>query len=71
MNLKDMTKEQLIDEILALRQRSTEPEKSEREFLEAVLYNIEDGIVACNSDGVLTLFNRATRDFHKRSFSAD
>ncbi len=33
-------------------------------FLEAVLYNIEDGIVACDEQGLLTVFNRATRDFH-------
>lgn len=38
--------------------------KEHREFLEAVLYNIEDGIVACDEKGVLTLFNRATREFH-------
>jgi PAS domain S-box-containing protein len=36
----------------------------EKTFLEAVLNNIEDGIVACNQEGVLTLFNRATREFH-------
>ena len=35
-----------------------------QEFLNAVLDNIRDGIVACNADGVLTLFNRATRQFH-------
>ena len=33
-------------------------------FLAAVLEQIADGIVACGPDGVLTLFNRATRDFH-------
>jgi PAS domain S-box-containing protein len=33
-------------------------------FLKAVLDNIEDGIVACDSDGKLSLFNRATREFH-------
>ena len=33
-------------------------------FLNAVLENIEDGIVACNNKGVLMLFNRATREFH-------
>jgi PAS domain-containing protein len=32
--------------------------------LHAVLENITDGIVACDAEGVLTLFNRATRDFH-------
>jgi PAS domain S-box-containing protein len=36
----------------------------QREFLAALLDNIEDGIVACDGDGVLTLFNRATQRFH-------
>jgi PAS domain S-box-containing protein len=36
----------------------------EQEFLKAVLDNVNAGIVACDSDGVLTLFNRATREFH-------
>ena len=35
-----------------------------REFLNAVLDNISDGIVACDAEGVLTLFNPATRQFH-------
>ncbi|MCI5145705.1 MAG: PAS domain S-box protein, partial [Candidatus Electrothrix sp. AR3] len=33
-------------------------------FLQAVLENIADGIVACDEQGTLTLFNRATRDIH-------
>jgi len=36
----------------------------DRAFLSAVLEAIEDGIVACGPDGRLTLFNRATREFH-------
>lgn len=38
--------------------------QKEREFLEAVLENISDGIVACDSDGRLTIFNRVTRELH-------
>ena len=38
--------------------------RKERAFLQAVLENARDGIVACDADGVLTLFNRATRAFH-------
>ena len=38
----------------------------DRVFLSAVLEAIEDGIVACGPDGKLTLFNRATREFHGR-----
>ena len=34
------------------------------DFLAAVLEAIEDGVVACGADGTLTLFNRATREFH-------
>ena len=35
-----------------------------QKFLEAVLDNIEVGIVACDATGTLTFFNRATRIFH-------
>ncbi|OKY76436.1 MAG: hypothetical protein BM485_04155 [Desulfobulbaceae bacterium DB1] len=38
--------------------------QKERDFLDAVLNNIEDGVAACNEKGVLTLFNRAARRFH-------
>ena len=34
------------------------------EFLDAVLENLGDGIVACNDQAQLTVFNRATRIFH-------
>jgi PAS domain S-box-containing protein len=34
------------------------------EFLRALLESIQDGIVACDGEGVLTLFNRATQEFH-------
>jgi diguanylate cyclase (GGDEF)-like protein/PAS domain S-box-containing protein len=37
--------------------------KSE-EFLRTVLENISNGIVACDAEGNLTVFNRATREFH-------
>ncbi len=46
----------------------------DRVFLSAVLESVEDGIIACGPDGVLTLFNRATREFHGvglRALSAD
>ncbi len=33
-------------------------------FAQALLESLQTGIVACNSQGVLTLFNQATRDFH-------
>ena len=36
----------------------------DKNFLQALLDNLSDGIVACDTEGVLTLFNRATREFH-------
>ena len=48
--------------------------EKEQDFLKAVLANIEDGIVACNEKGILTLFNRAAREFHgleEQSLEAD
>ncbi|MET0092800.1 MAG: PAS domain S-box protein [Sedimenticola sp.] len=38
--------------------------RHQQAFTEAVLENISDGIVACNEEGVLSLFNRATRELH-------
>lgn len=35
-----------------------------QKFLQAVLDNLSNGIVACNAQGVLTLFNRATQALH-------
>ena len=37
---------------------------NERAFLAAVLDAVQDGIVACDAQGRLTLFNRATREIH-------
>ncbi len=36
----------------------------EREFLAAVLDSLKEGIVACDAEGNLTLFNQATRELH-------
>lgn len=36
----------------------------ERQFLTALLDHLADGIVACDSNGDLTLFNRVTCEFH-------
>jgi len=36
----------------------------QQEFTQAVLEHMADGIVACDSAGTLTLFNRAAREFH-------
>ena len=46
------------------RRQAERKEKEHQDFIEAVLYNIEDGIVACDENGNLSVFNRATREFH-------
>ncbi len=38
--------------------------KQEREFQSAMLESLQAGVVACDADGVLALFNRAAREFH-------
>ncbi|MGL5192120.1 MAG: PAS domain S-box protein [Chroococcales cyanobacterium] len=37
--------------------------QTEREFLNAMLNNLADGIISCDANGVITLFNRATREY--------
>jgi PAS domain S-box-containing protein len=36
----------------------------QQQFLEALLESIDAAIVACNADGILTLFNRKSRELH-------
>ena len=38
--------------------------QKEQEFLKVLLDNVESAIVACDSQGVLTLFNRVAQEFH-------
>jgi PAS domain S-box-containing protein len=38
--------------------------QKEREFLAALVENVSDGIVSCDADGFITLFNGTTREFH-------
>ncbi len=45
------------------KQAETELDR-EKNFLQALLDNLADGIVACDENGKLTLFNQATRKFH-------
>jgi len=56
-----------LQEQIAECQRMEAVLHQEKEFLNTVLENIEDGIVACNAEGVLTLLNRASRDFYQLS----
>ncbi len=49
------------------RRRRAEAEdalEKERQFLRAVLESVGAGIVACDAEGTVTLFNRATREFY-------
>jgi PAS domain S-box-containing protein len=50
-------------DITERKQMENELQK-ERKFLQAMLECIDDGIVACDADGQLMLFNRATREMH-------
>lgn len=46
------------------RQQAEAALQKEQEFLKVLLDNVQAGIVACNAEGILTLFNRAAREFH-------
>lgn len=46
------------------RARAEEELEHGRSFLAAVLDSVGEGVVACDADGELVLFNRATRLFH-------
>jgi PAS domain S-box-containing protein len=37
---------------------------AESEFIQSLLTNLSDGIVACDAQGKIVLFNRAAREFH-------
>ncbi|MEN8256877.1 MAG: PAS domain S-box protein [Thermodesulfobacteriota bacterium] len=49
---------------LNARRQAESKAKEHQSFLKTVLYNIKDGIVACDEKGLLTLFNRASSEFH-------
>ncbi len=46
------------------RRRAETASAAQQAFLDAVLQSLSDGMVACDAEGRLTLFNRATREFH-------
>jgi|GEM_PF-402918 len=49
---------------IAERQQAEADLQKEQEVLRVLLDNVQAGIVACNVDGILTLFNQAAREFH-------
>lgn len=55
--------DQLQLEITERQQAQTLLEK-EQEVLSILLDTVQAGIVACNAEGILTLFNQAAREFH-------
>lgn len=48
----------------AERQQVEEALRQEQEFTNVVIENVAEGIVACDADGNLRLFNRAAREWH-------
>jgi diguanylate cyclase (GGDEF)-like protein/PAS domain S-box-containing protein len=56
------------EEILLEKRKESESElQAKREFESALMESLQEGIVACDANGVLSLFNDATRKFHGQS----
>ncbi|OKH41607.1 hypothetical protein NIES2101_34005 [Calothrix sp. HK-06] len=54
----------LLQSEITERQQAQAALEKEQELLKVLLDNIQAGIVACNAEGILTLFNRVAREFH-------
>ncbi|MEG4811422.1 AAA family ATPase [Microcoleus sp. F8-D3] len=61
---REQEKSQSLQASLEQLQKTEASLAKEREFLNAIVHNITDGIVVCDASGTLTLFNKATREFH-------
>ena len=46
------------------RKRAEAALLKQQEFLAVIIESIDDGIVACDADGVITIFNQAMRELH-------
>ncbi|MEG4213614.1 PAS domain S-box protein [Microcoleus sp. S13_B4] len=56
--------EQQLKAEIAKSQQVEATLQKEQDFLKAILNNVQAGIVACDADGILTVFNQAAKDFH-------
>ncbi len=61
MTFTDISAKRNSEETLRVQEEALQ---RERDFQAAMLESLQDGIVACDADGILTLFNRAAREFH-------
>ncbi|MDO1444752.1 PAS domain S-box protein [Rhodocytophaga aerolata] len=61
---KHITEFQVASRDISKRKEIEASLEREREYFQAVLENISDGIVACDEKGILSFFNKATRLFH-------
>ena len=59
----ELANHKLLQEIEERKQVETDLE-NKKAFVEAMLDNLNDGIVACDRHGILNLFNQATKNFH-------
>jgi diguanylate cyclase (GGDEF)-like protein/PAS domain S-box-containing protein len=57
-------KNRLLEQEAQQRQLAQQALVQKQELLDAVLESVDVGVVACDGDGALTLFNRAARDLH-------
>ncbi|MEH2198158.1 ATP-binding sensor histidine kinase [Nostoc sp.] len=61
---REQEKSQSLQASLAQLKQTEASLAKEQEFLNAIIQNITDGIVVCDASGKLTLFNKATCEFH-------
>ena len=68
-NLRPMYFVAQVEDVTARRKTELALEH-ERRFTEGLLESLSEGVVACDSEGKLALFNRATREFHGQGQSS-
>src|ERR687885_931700 len=56
--------EQQLKAEIAKSQQVEATLQKEQDFLKTILNNVQAGIVACDADGILTVFNPVAKDFH-------